>query len=354
MVQIVDARNPLTFRCDDLETYVADLEGSEGEQGTGPGKRRNLLLINKADLLTAKQRYVSRDTSSSTFAHVLPGLYGQIISRLVGSSMRSSLRPMPLPFKRLVAKRPKHLKHKQLQKLVRTQNPRTRGPMMTRRRTPTTILNIATTLMTMAPSSLLNQRKTLKILGHMYFLFLNWKTSSNPQHLRCPVHFFFVSRHWILTSEIDFVDQSGSAPTALVVGLVGYPNVGKSSTINALIGEKKVSVSATPGKTKHFQTLNLSDEITLCDCPGLVFPQFATTKAALICDGVLPIDQMKEYTGPTGLLVQRIPKEVLEAIYGLAIPVKIVEEGGTGVVTASDLLIAYAGEVFPNPTIDTH
>ena len=39
----------------------------------------------------------------------------------------------------------------------------------------------------------------------------------------------------------------------LVVGMVGYPNVGKSSTINTLIQVKKVPVSATPGRTKHFQ-----------------------------------------------------------------------------------------------------
>lgn len=58
VVQIVDARNPLRFRCDDLESYVHDVEGPEGEQGTGKGKRKSLLLINKADLLTAKQRYV--------------------------------------------------------------------------------------------------------------------------------------------------------------------------------------------------------------------------------------------------------------------------------------------------------
>lgn len=57
VVQIVDARNPLRFRCKDLEDYVKDVEGSEGEAGSGPGKRRNLLLINKADLLTANQRY---------------------------------------------------------------------------------------------------------------------------------------------------------------------------------------------------------------------------------------------------------------------------------------------------------
>jgi large subunit GTPase 1 len=56
VVQIVDARNPLNFRCEDLESYVLDVEGPEGEQGTGKGLRRNLLLINKSDLLTAKQR----------------------------------------------------------------------------------------------------------------------------------------------------------------------------------------------------------------------------------------------------------------------------------------------------------
>jgi len=57
VVQIVDARNPLRFRCEDLETYIPDVEGTEGEAGTGKGKRRSMLLINKADLLTANQRY---------------------------------------------------------------------------------------------------------------------------------------------------------------------------------------------------------------------------------------------------------------------------------------------------------
>jgi large subunit GTPase 1 len=57
VVQIVDARNPLRFRCEDLESYVKDVEGVEGEAGTGAGLRKSLLLINKADLLTAQQRY---------------------------------------------------------------------------------------------------------------------------------------------------------------------------------------------------------------------------------------------------------------------------------------------------------
>jgi len=46
-----------------------------------------------------------------------------------------------------------------------------------------------------------------------------------------------------------------------VAGLVGYPNVGKSSTINALLTYKKVSVSSTPGKTKHFQVAFLTLDI---------------------------------------------------------------------------------------------
>jgi len=84
----------------------------------------------------------------------------------------------------------------------------------------------------------------------------------------------------------------------LMVGTVGYPNVGKSSLINVLCGRKRVGVAAMPGKTKHFQTLPLEDEarvICLVDCPGLVFPSFANSKAEMYCCGVLPIQNIREY-----------------------------------------------------------
>lgn len=80
----------------------------------------------------------------------------------------------------------------------------------------------------------------------------------------------------------------------------------------------------------------------LCDCPGLVFPNFATTKAELVCNGILPIDQLREFTGPAGLVAQRIPQPFLEAVYGIKIHKKPLEEGGTGVPTAEELLISYA------------
>jgi large subunit GTPase 1 len=101
-------------------------------------------------------------------------------------------------------------------------------------------------------------------------------------------------------------------------------------------------VSATPGKTKHFQTILLSDRVMLCDCPGLVFPNFASTKADLVCNGVLPIDELREHTGPVQIVTQRIPKFFLEAVYGISIPTKPIDEGGSGVPTPEELLSAYA------------
>ncbi len=48
---------------------------------------------------------------------------------------------------------------------------------------------------------------------------------------------------------------------------------------------------------------------------------------------------------PASLVVKRIPKVVLEGVYGLTIRVKGVEEGGDGKVSAEDLLTAYASKL---------
>lgn len=99
--------------------------------------------------------------------------------------------------------------------------------------------------------------------------------------------------------------------------MVGYPNVGKSSAINALCNRKLVGVGARPGKTKHFQTLQLEPHLWVCDCPGLIFPNAQSTRAEMVCNGVLPIDNIKDYLSPVDLLCERIPKIVFEKLYGL-------------------------------------
>jgi len=102
--------------------------------------------------------------------------------------------------------------------------------------------------------------------------------------------------------------------------MIGYPNVGKSSVINVLMGAKKVSVGSTPGKTKHFQTLNLSEEITLCDCPGLVFPTLVSSKSDMILNGVIPIDNLRDFITPSRLMVHRVGVIQLNKVYNLKLP----------------------------------
>ena len=50
------------------------------------------------------------------------------------------------------------------------------------------------------------------------------------------------------------------------------------------------------------QTLYADDDVLLCDCPGLVFPSFVSTKAEMVCSGILPIDQMRDHVGPVTLV----------------------------------------------------
>jgi ribosome biogenesis GTPase A len=54
------------------------------------------------------------------------------------------------------------------------------------------------------------------------------------------------------------------------VGVIGYPNTGKSSLINLLIGKTSAKVGAKAGFTKGIQKLKLSKEIILLDSPGVI------------------------------------------------------------------------------------
>lgn len=149
IIQIVDARNPEVFYCADLVTYANELDS----------KKESLLLLNKADLLTEKQREQWSAYFKSLNVNVL------FYSALASADTEEGEEAEP-------------------PKLV------------------------------------------------------DFNSSD------------------ILTSD-DFLFFLKSHYSGKTVGLVGYPNVGKSSTINSLIGEKKVAVAMTPGKTKHYQVLTI-------------------------------------------------------------------------------------------------
>lgn len=54
------------------------------------------------------------------------------------------------------------------------------------------------------------------------------------------------------------------------IGIIGYPNTGKSSLINLLIGKASAKTGAEAGFTKGIQKLRLSKEILLLDSPGVI------------------------------------------------------------------------------------
>lgn len=135
--------------------------------------------------------------------------------------------------------------------------------------------------------------------------------------------------------------NAGTNSASVTVGFVGYPNVGKSSTINALVGQKRAGVTNTPGKTKHFQTLIISEKLTLCDCPGLVFPSFTSSRHEMIACGVLPIDRMTNQRDAVQVVADKVPRSVIEEVYKIKLPKPKPYESQFRPPLASELLRAY-------------
>lgn len=93
--------------------------------------------------------------------------------------------------------------------------------------------------------------------------------------------------------------RKGIKPQRIKTGIIGVPNVGKSSLINKLAGKKIAVVENKPGKTKNEAWIKVSDKFDLLDTPGILPPRYENkeiaTKLALIGmikESILPIDEL--------------------------------------------------------------
>ncbi|XP_043108859.1 large subunit GTPase 1 homolog [Puntigrus tetrazona] len=307
VVQIVDARNPLLFRCPDLEKYVKEVSVH----------KVNMLLLNKADLLTREQRrawarYFQKEGIRAAFWSALAEA-----QRLEAEEKGEE--PMDQEDQ---SDTEQEAASKNVTDLHEDPNP--------------------------------NEEEDEEE-GRVFVDETEWQTcseeSGDEDHSEekpesTAVSSFYNSSRLLRKNELlEMFKGVHSGPTCkdgqITVGLVGYPNVGKSSTINTILRNKKVSVSATPGHTKHFQTLFVDPGLCLCDCPGLVMPSFVSTKAEMICSGILPIDQMRDHVPAVSLVCQTIPRSVLEGTYGINIIRPREDEAPDRPPTHEELLMAY-------------
>ena len=102
--------------------------------------------------------------------------------------------------------------------------------------------------------------------------------------------------------------------TAIRVGVVGYPNVGKSSIINSLKRSKACSTGSVPGVTRCVQEIQLDKKIKLLDSPGLVLSNSSDDPLK----NVLRVETLRDPVAPVERILQRCDTAYMRRKYALA------------------------------------
>ncbi len=88
----------------------------------------------------------------------------------------------------------------------------------------------------------------------------------------------------------SILGRTGQRPLKAI--FIGYPNVGKSSLINLLVGRQAVKVSPVAGTTKDIQWIRVNDELMVSDYRGM-FPK-SEKKESLVRKGAVKLGSEQE------------------------------------------------------------
>lgn len=109
------------------------------------------------------------------------------------------------------------------------------------------------------------------------------------------------------------------------VGLIGYPNTGKSSIINTLRKKKVCTVAPIPGETKVWQYVTLMKRIYLIDCPGVVPPNQNDTEEDILLRGVCRVENVENPEQYIPAVLRRVQPRHLERTYGIKEPTDAID-----------------------------
>ncbi|KAL9239094.1 hypothetical protein vseg_013446 [Gypsophila vaccaria] len=112
--------------------------------------------------------------------------------------------------------------------------------------------------------------------------------------------------------------RSHEIKKSITVGIVGLPNVGKSSLINSLKRCHVVNVGATPGLTRSVQEVQLDKSVKLLDCPGVVMLKSGQNDASIALRNCKRIEKLEDPVGPVKEIFKLCPAEVLIKIFKIA------------------------------------
>ncbi|KAG2155249.1 P-loop containing nucleoside triphosphate hydrolase protein [Suillus bovinus] len=105
---------------------------------------------------------------------------------------------------------------------------------------------------------------------------------------------------------------------SITVGVVGFPNVGKSSLINSLKRSKACAVAAQPGHTKDLQSVQLERGIKIIDSPGVVFDEDdSSQKGSILLRNVVKVEDMEDPIAVVEEILARTEHETLQKLYNL-------------------------------------